>query len=62
MEQMIEESCGVAMDLKNGWPEEGHCNKILESTRLEIGGGAWVELLVDANYGCMYYEEDSALS
>lgn len=58
----IEDRGDIVMDLDDGWPTDGYCNKILESINLDIDGDASVGILLDANFGCLYYEEDSALS
>ena len=45
----------ICMDINNGFPLEGHCKEIFDLTRLDIDGDAYIEFLIDANFGCILH-------
>ena len=48
----------VSMDLDKGWPNNGECAKSYDWSDFEIVGHAYVEVELNANFGCVYWESD----
>jgi hypothetical protein len=50
----------ISMDLHNGWPDSGECRCSHFWLNTEITGDAYVTSTVDANFGCIHWEEDDS--
>ena len=46
----------LSMDFVNGWPDDGGCYVRYHSINIDIDGDAYVELTMDANFGCVHWE------
>ena len=45
-----------SMHLAEGWPHDGECRIDHKFMATEVRGNAFVEVVFDANFGCVYWD------